>query len=245
MAFRVSLVLSLAAMVCASPTKPAFWKGTPLDTTIENMRSSCSEDNSLACFQYKAFSFLDTILQGDYFNLPGKVEFAPNGYRSTDVSKRSDASLEDGIEELLKSYDIKLGLPTGGTVTVDSRSLDKEELNVKFEFSGRAVEARKKSKLKKIFIPILVFILLKAITLVPFALGVLGFKAWNSLQLAFFSFIISTGIAVFQLCQKLAADSAHAHIAAAPNAWEPAAVNHFTGKSLSDMQLAYSKYVQE
>lgn len=100
--------------------------------------------------------------------------------------------------------------------------------------------ARKKSKLKKIFIPILVFILLKAIILVPFAIGVLGLKAWNGLQLAFFSFIISTGLAIFQMCQKLAADSAHAHIAAAPAAWEAVAARNFNEEA---NKMAYSAYV--
>jgi hypothetical protein len=70
------------------------------------------------------------------------------------------------------------------------------------KFAG--VEARgKKSKLKKIMIPILVFVLLKAMTLVPLALGVLGLKAWNALQLSFFSFIVSFALAVFQLCKKV------------------------------------------
>ncbi|KAJ8967772.1 hypothetical protein NQ317_001143 [Molorchus minor] len=88
----------------------------------------------------------------------------------------------------------------------------------------------KKSKLKKIFVPILVLILLKAMSLVPFALGVLGFKAWNSLQLAFFSFIISTGVAIFQICQKLANDGTHAHIASPPGIWDTASGNQFSAK---------------
>jgi ABC-type nickel/cobalt efflux system permease component RcnA len=65
----------------------------------------------------------------------------------------------------------------------------------------------RKGKLKKIIIPILVFVLLKAMTLVPLAIGVLGLKAWNALQLSFFSFVISVALAVFQLCKKIAADA--------------------------------------
>lgn len=101
---------------------------------------------------------------------------------------------------------------------------------------------KKKQKLKRIITPILVFVLLKAITLVPLAIGVLGLKAWNGLQLAFFSFIIATGLAIFQLCQKLVADSAHshAHISAA-TAWEPTA--HIVARNLNGAQeLAYSAY---
>lgn len=49
----------------------------------------------------------------------------------------------------------------------------------------------------------MVFVLLKAMTLIPLALGVLGLKAWNALQLSFFSFVISTAMAIFQLCKKV------------------------------------------
>lgn len=61
----------------------------------------------------------------------------------------------------------------------------------------------RKSKLKKLAIPIMVFVLLKAMTLIPLGLGVVGLKAWNALQLAFFSFVISISLAIFQLCKKV------------------------------------------
>lgn len=69
-------------------------------------------------------------------------------------------------------------------------------------FTSRLSTARK-SKLKKLFIPLFVFVLLKAMTLIPLALGVLGLKAWNALQLSFFSFITAFALAVFQLCKKV------------------------------------------
>lgn len=50
--------------------------------------------------------------------------------------------------------------------------------------------------------PIMVFVMLKALTLIPLAIGVLGLKAWNALQLSFFSFVISIGLAIFQLVKK-------------------------------------------
>ena len=56
-------------------------------------------------------------------------------------------------------------------------------------------------------VPILVFVLLKAMTLIPLAIGVLGLKAWNALQLSFISFLVSISLAIFQLCKKVAADS--------------------------------------
>ncbi|KAJ8926665.1 hypothetical protein NQ314_020944 [Rhamnusium bicolor] len=153
------------------------------------------------------------------------VDVTRNSYHVNEVSSRTDDSLESGVEEFIKSHNIKFNLPIVGFVTIDARSLDKEEIDLKLNFnSGGAAEA---------------------ITLVPFALGILGLKAWNGLQLAFFSFIISTGLAIFQLCQKLAADSAHAHIAAAPGPWETLAANQYAARSFGDaQQMAYSAYTQ-
>lgn len=87
---------------------------------------------------------------------------------------------------------------------VSARKLDNDEIDFKLKLSDKSngVESRK-SKLKKVFIPIMIFVLLKAITLIPMALGVLGLKAWNSLQLSFFSFMVSVGLAIFQLCKKV------------------------------------------
>lgn len=105
------------------------------------------------------------------------------------------------------------------------------------DFSGR------KSKLKKIIVPILVFVLLKAITLVPLALGILGLKAWNSLQLSFLSFVVSVGLAIFQLCKKIASEHAPPQISAHPP-WEAA---HYAARSMDNdaQKLAYSAHVQE
>lgn len=51
--------------------------------------------------------------------------------------------------------------------------------------------------------PIMVLILLKAITIIPMAIGILKIKAMNALGLGFFSFIVSVGLAIFQVCKKV------------------------------------------
>ena len=79
--------------------------------------------------------------------------------------------------------------------------------------------------------------LLKVITLIPLALGILGLKTWNALQLSFVTFIISISMAVYQLCKKVAADNAHPAIAA-HGPWEAHAA-----RSLEDAhRMAYSAY---
>lgn len=114
----------------------------------------------------------------------------------------------DSIENYIQSHDVTFQLPIADTkVTVSPRNLDNDELslNIKFnkEEGARSVGEARKAKLKKIIVPILVFVLLKAMTLIPLAIGVLGLKAWNALQLSFFSFVVSVALAIFQLCKKV------------------------------------------
>lgn len=102
------------------------------------------------------------------------------------------------------------------------------------------VSARK-SKLKKIVIPIMVFVLLKAMTLIPLALGVLGLKAFNALQLSFFSFVASIALAIFQLCKKIATDNHHPQLAAhAP--WELRSFDAEKAPEAAAQQMAYAAY---
>lgn len=94
-------------------------------------------------------------------------------------------------------------------------------LYINITLSWLAARRRKKSKLKKILIPIAVFLLLKALTLIPLFIGILGIKAWNALQLSFGSFVLSFALAIFQLCKKLAGDSAPPQpIVAHASGWE-------------------------
>lgn len=95
----------------------------------------------------------------------------------------------------------------------------------------------------------LVFVLLKAMTLIPLAIGVLGIKAWNALQLSFFSFVISVALAIFQLCKKIAGD--HTAQVAAHGPWDNYQAAHYAARSFPEefkpfqpeaQDLAYSAY---
>jgi Protein of unknown function (DUF1676) len=126
-----------------------------------------------------------------------------NGYRPA-YEQRSEKDVLDKVEEYVQTHDVAIDFPSADAkITLGTKALNEGEFNVNVKFDK--VEARGKSKLKKIMIPIMVFVLLKAMTLVPLALGVLGLKAWNALQLSFFSFIVSFALAVFQLCKKVRA----------------------------------------
>ncbi|KFB51867.1 AGAP012549-PA-like protein [Anopheles sinensis] len=215
----IAAVVMMAGLVAANPaaSKPAFWKDTPMDGMVREMRSLCETDkDSAACLKLKIMNFLDTVFKKDNFQISDDVEVRGNGALANEA--RGPSGLVEQVENYLRSHDVTFKLPIADAkVTVSPRNIQNDELSVTFNFpsasTGRGVEARK-SKLKKIVIPIMVFILLKAMTLIPMALGVLGLKAWNSLQLSFFSFVVSVGLAIFQLCKKLAADSHHPHIAA-------------------------------
>ncbi|CAH0555709.1 unnamed protein product [Brassicogethes aeneus] len=234
--FKVCVTLAVVGLACASPAKHSLF------SNMDETRSLCAEDDPIACLKLKAITFLDTILSKDNFQMEN-VEVNKNSYRSNEITSRGDASIEDHVEEYIKGHDATFKLPVVGAVTVEARNLDNDEINFKVNYNNGVQEARK-SKLKKIFIPILVFVLLKAMTLVPLALGVLGLKAWNALQLSFLSFVVSVGLAIFQLCKKIAADSAHPQISA-HGPWEAQAYAS-QYRSLDGAQdMAYSAYAPQ
>lgn len=180
------------------------------------------------------------------------VEVTRNSNPVEEVSARSEPSFLENLRTYLISHDVTFKLPLESSVKISSRNIDDDELSFNLKFGqGRAVEEARRSKLKKVIIPILVFVLLKAMTLIPLAIGVLGLKAWNALQLSFFSFVVSVGLAIFQLCKKIAADS-HSAPLAAHGPWEYQAAQYRSFQDDSQPMtsqfahnMAYSGYTQE
>ncbi|XP_066581924.1 uncharacterized protein [Prorops nasuta] len=213
--------LLLAALVAGQPAKNEFWKGTAMDHMVDQTKVECAQKNDeISCMKFKVLNLLDQIFRKDSFKVSETVEVTRNSYPVEEVSARSEGSFLETIQYYLTSHDVTFKLPFDSSVKVSSRNLEDDELSFNVKFGeGRAVEEARKSKLKKVIIPILVFVLLKAMTLIPLAIGILGLKAWNALQLSFFSFVVSVGLAIFQLCKKIAADS-HAAPLAAHGPWE-------------------------
>lgn len=64
------VALALFGSAAAQPSKPAFWKGTPMDSMVEEMRSGCAEGSDpTACIKYKVMSLLDSIFKKDSFQV--------------------------------------------------------------------------------------------------------------------------------------------------------------------------------
>lgn len=64
------LALALFGSAVAQPTKNTFWKGTPMDGMVEEMRSGCAEGSDpTACIKYKVMSLLDSIFKKDTFQV--------------------------------------------------------------------------------------------------------------------------------------------------------------------------------
>lgn len=64
------LALALFGSAAAQPAKDAFWKGTPMDSMVEEMRSGCAEGSDpTACIKYKVMSLLDSIFKKDTFQV--------------------------------------------------------------------------------------------------------------------------------------------------------------------------------
>lgn len=237
---------TILALAVAQPAKLEGWKNTNIESMIEQTKLECSQKNDeIACMKFKVLNLLDQISRKDNFKVSETVEVTKN---SQDIkeSARSEETFMETVQNYLISHDVTFKLPLESAVKVSARNIDDDQISFDVKFGqGRAVEEARKSKLKKVIIPILVFVLLKAMTLIPLAIGVLGLKAWNALQLSFFSFVVSVGLAIFQLCKKIAADG-HAAPLAAHGPWEYQAAQYRSlenNEPITNAQnLAYSGY---
>lgn len=129
------------------------------------------------------------------------------------------------MESYIQGHDISVPLPlVDAKLTMSPRNLDSDELNLSIKFD-KDVEGKcmfyfyiklllliilfgtarkhKKNRLKRLAMPIMTLILLKSMTIIPMAIGILGLKAFNALKLGFLSFVFSVGLAIFQLCKKV------------------------------------------
>lgn len=66
---KALLIATLATLAVATPTSNSFWKGTILDSSVEEMRSMCANDDALACIKYKVVTFLDAVLNKESFQV--------------------------------------------------------------------------------------------------------------------------------------------------------------------------------
>lgn len=69
---KIGFVIALALFGCTvgQPAKAGFWKGTPMDGMVEEMRSGCSEGSDpTACLKFKVMSLLDSIFNKETFQV--------------------------------------------------------------------------------------------------------------------------------------------------------------------------------
>ncbi|XP_023163732.1 uncharacterized protein LOC111594600 [Drosophila hydei] len=228
MAKLLLLVVGITALAAAAQGATA----PQMQRLIAEEQSKCaSGQDSMACIKERAMRFVDNVLSQDSFKL-SNLEVRTNGQKVAPISE-ARASTSDGfldaIENYMSGHDVSLNLPLADAkITVSARNLANDELSLNLQLNNddaTDIEARgkkgnifkkgKKHRLRKLAMPILVLILLKAITVIPMAIGILKIKAFNALALGFFSFIVSVGLAIFQLCKKIAHDHHHtAHITA-------------------------------
>ncbi|XP_063237683.1 uncharacterized protein LOC134539523 [Bacillus rossius redtenbacheri] len=199
------LLLPLLLALCSALPAP----GDVADDAARQLSKDCLRDKSgAACLQL--------ALQEDSYQVSEDVALVPTS-RQEPPAPRGGRDLLDRVQGFLQSHDLLLSLPGDSSLRLSARGLADNQLDLSLRLGQQ--EGRR-SKLRKIITPILVFVLLKAITLIPLFIGVLGLKAWNALQLSFFSFVISVALAIFQLCRKIAADAAQQPQMAAHGGWD-------------------------
>lgn len=75
-----------------------------------------------------------------YLQLSDHVEVSRNTYNNEISSRSADGNLEDDVVELMKSHDVKFKIPAIGAITIDSKSLDKEEIDLKLNFGDEGTQ---------------------------------------------------------------------------------------------------------
>lgn len=132
--------------VYSNPAKPAFWKGTPVDGLVEEMRSMCNDENdSFSCMKFKLMNFLDTVMKKDNYKITEDVEVRHNGYAPVN-EQRSEKDVLEKVEDYVQSHDVTVNVPAvDAKVTISPKGLNEDEINfsVKFASSARsAVEGK-------------------------------------------------------------------------------------------------------
>ncbi|TMW47679.1 hypothetical protein DOY81_007247 [Sarcophaga bullata] len=225
-----------------------------MESMIDEENAKCeSGTDSMACVKVRAMRFLDTVMTKENFKI-SNVEVKSNGYQAPKAveSGRTSSGIDffDAIENYIQGHDVTMDLPMADAkVTVSSRNLNNDELSVNVKFAGEGVvEGKgKKHRLRKMAMPIMVLILLKAITIIPMAIGILKIKALNALGLGFFSFIVSVGLAIFQLCKKIATEHHHSAHITSHGPWDGRSVSSIASVEQYEtdpaaQNLAYSAY---
>ncbi|KAL9893185.1 DUF1676 domain-containing protein Osi19 isoform 1-T1 [Glossina fuscipes fuscipes] len=229
---------------------------------IDEEHEKCeSGSDDMACVKVRAMKFIDTVISKDNYKI-SDIAVQSNGYSTSAESSRSEKNdFFDIVEQYLQGHDITMDLPLAeAKVTVSSRNLAQDELNFTVNFAGDSdvVEGKgkkgnffkkgKKKRLRKLAMPIMVLILLKAITVIPMAIGILKIKALNALGLGFLSFIVSVGLAIFQLCKKIASSEHHTAHITAHGPWDGRSLNPKLQLEQYEMipaahNLAYNAYI--
>ncbi|SPP80190.1 uncharacterized protein LOC117583076 isoform X2 [Drosophila guanche] len=217
----VAALMAVAQAAAGATTQQQL----PLQRLIAEEQNKCATgQDSMACIKERAMRFVDNVMSKDSYKL-ANLEVRSNGQKASpvhDARARASSSVDgfvDALENYIQGHDVSMNLPMADAkITVSARNLANDELSLSLQLNGDEEdgEARgKKHRLRKLAMPILVLILLKAITVIPMAIGILKIKAFNALALGFFSFLVSVGLAIFQLCKKIAHDHHHtAHITA-------------------------------
>lgn len=64
------VLCALVALATAQPAKTDFWKGTSMDTMVDQMKSDCAQKNDeISCMKFKVLNLLDQIFRKDSFKV--------------------------------------------------------------------------------------------------------------------------------------------------------------------------------
>lgn len=67
---KLIVLCSIIALAAAQPTKNEFWKGTSMDSIVDQTKIDCAQKNDeIACMKFKVLNLLDQIFRKDSFKV--------------------------------------------------------------------------------------------------------------------------------------------------------------------------------
>lgn len=72
---KVLVLCCFVALAAAQPAKNEFWKGTSMDSMMDQTKSECARKNDeISCMKFKVLNLLDQIFRKDNFKVK-KINF--------------------------------------------------------------------------------------------------------------------------------------------------------------------------
>ncbi|KYQ59803.1 hypothetical protein ALC60_01188 [Trachymyrmex zeteki] len=158
--------------------------------------SSQEDGNSLEHLEGKLIRAMDDINRKDIIDVYGDIITLEKVAEDGELSEKSADPLVSRIEKFLKSRKIQINLPNdASTAGLFARALGQRNIDIELKSLARGTsEAR--TKLKRMIMPLLILLKLKAIIVLPIVISMIALIGLKGLGAGLMSLLISGAVAL-------------------------------------------------